>query len=247
MRKLALLAGLALLGMGSANADVINNLSIGTLLSPVPQSQSNPCIICATNASQPTIDAVTFGYNNFTSNGNTSSYNMFSDAVVGNVADGVQGTAYTRGFLVDALAFFGDVNLTFGVAIDVNTATGGETLQTFQLIDLSKPAGQRIIFDIDGPIALPDTNNGNGKGDYLITGFDLSGIDNGDLLIFRAMWTNASDGGESFYLVPILSAVSETPLPSAIWMFGGAIAAFSLVTRNRRKQKSAWDIKAIAA
>jgi hypothetical protein len=236
MKKLSgMLAALSLLVATSANADVINNLSIGTLLSPVPQSQSNPCIICATNASQPIVDAVSFGYNNFTSNGNTSSYNMFSDSVIANVADGVMGLAYTRGFLVDALQVLGDVNLSFGVAIDVNTAHGGETLQTFQLIDLSKPAGQRIIFDIDGPIALPDTNNGNGKGDYLITGFDLSGIDNGDLLIFRAMWTNASDGGESFYIVPILSAVSETPLPSAIWAFGSALTGFVLVTRRRKR------------
>jgi hypothetical protein len=45
-----------------------------------------------------------------------------------------------------------------------------------------------------------------------------------------------------------LSTNAETPLPGAIWMFGGALAAaFSLATHRKKKQKTAWDISPRAA
>jgi hypothetical protein len=108
------------------------------------------------------------------------------------------------------------------VVIDINTAQGGETLQHFQLINLDAPVGSKIIFDITGPIALPDIRNGNGKGDYLLTGFDLSGINLGDRLLFRAEWTGASDGGESFYLVAFPSAEPPNGVsaPGSLALFG---------------------------
>ena len=53
-----------------------------------PQSASNSCIIAGTQCQQP----AGFGFNNFTSSGAISSYNMFSTTPTANVADGVQGT-----------------------------------------------------------------------------------------------------------------------------------------------------------
>ena len=67
-----------------------------TLAGPIPgntvgpQSSSNPCIIAGTQCQQP----AGFGYNNFVSDGNTSSYNMYSTTPTGTVADGVQGSVY---------------------------------------------------------------------------------------------------------------------------------------------------------
>ena len=90
-----------------------------------PQSSSNPCIIAATQCQQP----AGFGFNNFTSSGAISSYNMFSTTPTATVADGVQGTPYTVAQLV-ALG-----STSFLVEIDVNTtAAAGETLQLFQVI-----------------------------------------------------------------------------------------------------------------
>jgi hypothetical protein len=208
LTALALLATTALATL-PANADAVNNLTFSTLPNPVPQSQSNPCVICATQAQQPTINGTVFGFNNFDSQGNDSSFNLFSSAITGAFGndDDVNVTPYTRSFLVAALQFLLDPSLTFGVAIDINTAKGNETLQTFQLIDLDAPIGSKIIFDINGPISMPDVNNGNGKGDYLLSGFDLSGVGANDRLLFRASWTGASDGGESFYIVPLPAAV----------------------------------------
>jgi len=233
MRKI-LLALTALTALtGAANADVVNNLTISALPNPVPQSSSNPCIICGTNAAgQPG----NFGYNNFTSNGNLTSYDMFSTNIIGGgvLANGdqVDAVPYSGTLLRTILQSLGDNSLKFGVAIDINTAQNQETLQTFQLIDLSLPAGQRVIFDINGPIALPDTANGNGKGDYLISGFDLSNVNPGDNLIFRASWSGASDGAESFYIVPILTAVPEV----STWamMILGFLGVGTLAMRKNR-------------
>jgi hypothetical protein len=74
----------ALLAALSANADVINNLSIDVLNNPVPQSQSSPCVICATMVQQP----AGFGFNNFDSQGNDASFNLFSSAVTGAFGNG---------------------------------------------------------------------------------------------------------------------------------------------------------------
>jgi hypothetical protein len=227
MRKTAMLFAIATLFVAlQAKADTVNNLTISVLPNPVPQSLSNPCIICGTTApGQP----ANFGYNNFSNHGNGVSFNTFSTDILGGgvLVGDLQANAipYT-GALLDALG------VKFGVAIDINTAMNGETLQTFQLIDLSLPAGQRVIFDIDGPIALPDINNGNGKGDYLISGFDLSAISPGDLLIFHASWSGASDGAESFYIVPL--AGTATPLPGAVWLFAGGLGLLGAFTRKRK-------------
>ena len=103
-------AMLALTGTASAVTLTLTGPIQGNTLGP--QSTSNPCIIAATQCQQP----AGFGFNNFTSNGNISSYNMFSTTPTATVADGVQGAPYT-GAQLDAVAPQG-----FDVAIDVNTA-----------------------------------------------------------------------------------------------------------------------------
>lgn len=231
MRKL-LLASAALLALvGPAGADAVNNLTFTTLgAGAVSQSQSNPCVICATQAQNP----AGFGFNNFDSTGNDSSFNLFSSAVTGSFGNGddLTVTPYSRSFLAAFLLAALDPSLTFGIAIDINTAKGGETLQTLQLIDLDAPVGQKIIFDINGPIPMPDQNNGNGFADYLVTGFDLSSVGLNDRLLFRASWTGASDGGESFYIVPL--AVPAPLVGAGIpGLLLGALALFGL---NRRRK-----------
>src|SRR5262249_55278901 len=145
-----------------------------TLVGPIqgntvgPQSTSNPCIICATQAQQP----AGFGFNNFTSSGAISSYNMFSTTPTATVPDGVQGTPYTVAQLIGA------VGTSFDVAIDVNTTqAAGETLQLFEVLDLSKPAADQVLYSFVGPAPIGNiANNGNGFADWTLNTVSLVGL-----------------------------------------------------------------------
>ena len=78
---------------------------------------------------------------------------------------------------------------------------------------------------------MPDIRPGNGMGDYLISGFNLTGVNAGDRLAFRAQFSGATDGPDSFYLVA-QPAIPAVPEPSA-WILLGSIATVLLAYRKR--------------
>lgn len=133
------------------------------------------------------------GYNNFTSSGNISSYNMYSTTPTATVADGVQGTPYTVGQINSVLG-----SKAFGVAIDVNTTNdAGEILNLFDVI-----VNGSVLYHYAGGDNIGSiSNNGNGFGDWLLGDIDLSGFADTATVLFHANWDHASDGGESFFLV----------------------------------------------
>jgi hypothetical protein len=213
----AIAAVLALTGAASAIPLTLTGPIQGNTLGP--QSNSNPCIIAATQCQQP----AGFGFNNFTSAGNISSYNMFSTTPTATVPDGVQGTPYT-GAQLNAVAPLG-----FVVAIDVNTtAAAGETLQLFEVIV------NGVVRDFfNGPAPIGNiANNGNGFGDWslgVISPFLAT-----DQVLFHAVWNGASDGGESFFIVGVPGPLAGAGLPGLVLACGGLIAF-----ARRRRQKAA--------
>jgi hypothetical protein len=180
-----------------------------TLVGPIvgntvgPQSTSNPCIIAGTQCQQP----LGFGFNNFISNGSISDYNMYSTTPTATVLDGVKGTPYT----VSQLSSLGSTR--FNVAIDVNTTqAAGETLQLFEVLQCTDATctTTAVLFDFHGPANIGNVNNnGNGFADWTLNTVDLTGLAPTALILFHAVWTNASDGAESFFLIPQQQTVPE--------------------------------------
>ena len=187
-----------------------------------PQSTSNPCIIAGTQCQQP----AGFGFNNFTSSGAISSYNMFSTTPTATVADGVQGTPYTVA-QIDAVTN----DLPFVVAIDVNTtAAAGETLQLFEVI-----VNGAVAYNFVGPALIGNVaNNGNGFGDWSLGVIDLSGFAQTATVLFHAVWNNATDGAELFFIVAVPGPLAGAGLPGLVAACCGLIAF-----ARRRRQKFA--------
>jgi len=178
-----------------------------------PQSASNPCIIAGTQCQQP----AGFSFNNFTSSGAISSYNMFSTTPTANVADGVQGTPYTVQQIDDVTN-----NLPFSVAIDVNTNNAaGETLQLFEVI-----VNGVVVYNFVGPAPIGGiASNGNGFGDWSLGTIDLSSFSQNSTVLFHAVWGGASAGAESFFIVGSQAAVPE---PATLLLFGSAMTELGI-------------------
>jgi hypothetical protein len=208
-----------------------------TLTGPIPdnsvgpQSSSNPCIIAGTTCQQP----AGFGYNNFVETGAISSYNMYSEASSTNpqigVADGVKGTPYT----VAQLTALGSTS--FKVAIDVNTTgAAGETLQSFEVLQCATTActSPTLLYFYTGPTVIGGVdNNGNGYGDWTLDTVNLAGHASTDLILFHAFWNNASDGSESFFLIP--QTPVQTPEPTSIMLIGAGLTGLGLLRRRFNK------------
>jgi hypothetical protein len=231
---------MAVLLAGTAFASTASAATIAlTLSGPIsdntvgPQSTSAPCIICGTTSKNPD----NMSYNLFAPNSGLSfdrySTNTFdNNGHPGvNVADGVAGSNYTVGLLT------GIVGSTFDVAIDVNTTNErGETLRSFDVI-----VNGDVAFRYDGGATgtlIGDVNNqGNGYADWLLKTVNLSAYSDTATVLFHAIWSNSTDGAESFFLVrhdPI-----EMPIPAPLALFAAGLVGIGMLRRVSKKRNAA--------
>jgi hypothetical protein len=147
-----------------------------------------------------------------------------------------------RQALADGLArYLAQLGLAFNIAIDVNTADNGEILDLFEVfINCSDPncsTGTRIYhYDADGNIGSLSAN-GNGYADWTLRTVDLTGL-NFTNIKFHAIWNNASDGGESFFLVAgtpnqgcTTNCFATVPEPSGLILMGLGLVLTPAVIR----------------
>ena len=114
------------------------------------------------------------------------------------------------------------------VAIDVNVdGAATETLQKFEVI-----INGAVVYQYTGPTEIGDiSNNGNGYGDWTLGIIDLSAYAGNATVLFHAIWTDATDGAESFFLVAVPGPLAGAGLPGLLAACGGLIA----LARRRRK------------
>ena len=187
-----------------------------------PQSASAPCVIAGTQCQNP----AGFGFNNFAQGGNVTSFNAYSTTPTAQLADGVQGTPYTVSQITAV------VGTSFNVAIDVNTAQNGETLNSFEVI-IGGPGGGNDYF-YTGPTLIGNiSNNGNGFADWTLGTINLSGLAPTTSVLFHAVWSGASDGAESYFLVS-----APIPEPETYAMLLAGLGLMGFIARRRKRNQA---------
>src|SRR5262245_2239109 len=221
MRKLLLTATALLAVTLPAKADSLLTLLGGTswdasgaaalTLTPVVpggnQPTNLPCVICGANQPQQPAD---LGFNNFGNTGNQTDLRFFSTSVVGgslgNDVFGGIATGYQIGAGSPLLGALGG-NVQFAVGVDSNQAGGqpNQVLESFFFLNFTQHS---ILAAFIGPAPIPPPNNGTGFPDYTLTGLTLDGINVGDRVGFFAHISGATDGPDSFFLVPVPGPVA---------------------------------------
>src|SRR5258705_222252 len=114
-------------------------------------------------------------------------------------------------------------------AIDVNTTVAAsEALQLFEVIDTTT---NTILYNYVGPTVIGGiANNGNGFADWTLSTVNLAGLASTDGILFHAVWNNAVDGGESFFLVS-----TAIPEPETYAMLLAGLGLMGFVARRRRR------------
>ena len=92
-----------------------------------------------------------------------------------------------------------------------------------------------VAYNYIGPTVIGNVaNNGNGFADWTLGTVDLTGFASTATVLFHAVWNNAVDGGESFFLVSTTQPPPGVPEPATLALLGGALTAMGFIRRRKR-------------
>ena len=132
---------------------------------------------------------------------------------------------------------FAIVGNMFSVGVDVNDTTVAQTLESFTMF---VDGVARFVYTgfTDN---VPNSNNGTGFADYLLTGFDLSAFSSSSTVQFNMKMSGLNDGPEQFFLVdagdappPPPPPPPPIPIPAAGVLLLSALGGMGLYGRRKK-------------
>ena len=91
-----------------------------------------------------------------------------------------------------------------------------------------------VAYNYVGPTVIGGVaSNGNGFADWTLGTVDLSGFAQNATVLFHAVWNNAVDGGELFFIVGA-TPTTPVPEPASLALMGTALLGFSLIAKRRK-------------